>query len=187
MKKDRARFAILNEVLSYPTVRGKDWESDRYPSLGSLVCLSCVRGNKWYLSWVVEIRHRDRIGAEYLLESIEDGELCWWSNVHLFKFNPDAVAKNPEWRWTDKQFAFLDRWYRVCRKYDSYVVRPDETVFKEDGSVTLALYKRHDFEETKFHYEKIFPNWKKTTMKMMAEFYLAGCETCENQEPGESE
>lgn len=171
----RAKLSILNDVCSFPTIRNKDWkDADYNPPIGSLVALSCAPVTKWYLSWVLEVE-KLKYGNRYLLQSIEDGTLCWWENVGLFIYDPERVSQSPEWRWNDKQFEFQDRWKKVCRRNDAYIVLPGVTTFHDD-SVTLSLRERHGGfgKEIPFHHEHTFENWKKTTMKMMDKFYKEG-------------
>ena len=174
----RARISILTELLSFPIIRGKDWTDDRKPDPGSLVATSGAPETKWYLSWVVETELHEGGWHRYLLRSVEDGELSWWENVWLFRYSQERVQARPDWRWTDKQFDFRDRWHKVCYKqHDAYMVLPCRPTFHDNGSVTLSLRERHGGfrDHYKFHHERTFDSWRKTTMKMMSEFYLEGC------------
>lgn len=175
--KNRARISILSELLSFATIRNKDWEEDRLPPVGSLVAMSSAPTSKWYLSWVIEIDNREGY-PRYLLESIEDGVQCWWTNVGINKFNPQRIKERPEWRWTDKQFTLRDRWRRVLKEADAYIVLGGDFDFKTDGSLYISLRIRHNFDPS-FNYNKTFPDWKKVTIKMMSEFYDAGCKSRE--------
>jgi len=179
---ENAKLAILNEVLSFPTIRDKDWHEDRKPVPGSLVCMSCAPVSKWYLSWVVETKLHEHGFHEYLLESIEDQSLCWWNNVSINVYNPKRVREMPNWRWTDKQFSFVSKWNRVLKSEDAYNVLPAGTTFYEDSnSVTIALRERwgglrdHDV----FKYSETFDNWKKTTRQMLKDFYRRGVQAKE--------
>lgn len=170
---NRSRMCILNEILSYPMIGDKDWEDDRNPKKGEIVSLNSAPPSKWYLSFVEEVRVNS-LGNEYLLKSIEDGELCWWSNVGINVYRPKIGSYKEYWNWTDKQFAFNDRWKKVCFKWnDAWLFRPYDAKFLDNGAVKLSLYERHDFDH-KYKYEKVFDNWKKTTMKIMDEFYKGG-------------
>lgn len=171
--KTRAKLQILNEVLSFPTIRNKDWTSDfslyATPQIGDLVSMSSAPPTKWYLSWLVDYEEINN-WPRYLLESIEDGELCWWSNVGINFYNRDRVRESPQWRWTDAQFAFRDRWMRVGKKNDAYIVLPSGPMFSsEDNSVTLSIRIRFGFSDYSNH--RTWPNWKKVTIKMMDDYY----------------
>lgn len=171
MSRDRARISILSELLAFPTINGKYWDSDCFSSgaiLGDLVSLSAAPASKWYLSWVKEI---DKTQDRYLLESIEDGSLCWWSNVGLNVYNRDRVKERLSWMWNDKQYELNDRWLKVCSRNASYIVLPVTALFNKDGSVVLDVRIR--FVESSYKNPTKFENYKKLTMKKMEQFYLA--------------
>lgn len=112
-------------------------------------------------------------GNEYLLESIEDGALCWWGNVSVNPYNQETVNKFPQWRWTDEQFAFSERWQRACKRRDAYMVLPMLPVFHDDGSVTLGCRLRYEGlpgREWRPQPKK-FDNWKKLKVKDMLAYY----------------
>ena len=168
---NRARISILSEMLSFPTVHGKDWTTDTFssarPVAGDLVSMSSAPDSKWYLSWVVEIKNMSG-GSQYLLKSIEDGSLCWWSNVWINIYNRERVADRHSWKWNDAQFAFNDRWMKVARENDAYIVLPVYAVFNGD-EVTLNVRVRFGWSD--YHNPRTFPNWRKVTMKQMDEYY----------------
>jgi hypothetical protein len=174
--KYRAKLAILGRLLSFPTISPKDWEGGIFqkPKVGDLVALQSAPDSKWYVSWVVEIDFRDNGWNRWLLESIEDGHLCWWENVGFTIYKREELAKHPEWRWTDKQFELRDRWHRVFAKQDAYLTRPGIFAFNEDGSITLGVRERHNFGEDNFSHTKTFPEWKKVTIAHLTDFYIEG-------------
>jgi len=175
--KSRARWAILNEILSFPTVTVKYWNADwsLKPQVGDLVSMHSAPASKWYLSWLRDIdctKLNSWGGQNYLLESIEDESLGWWTNIGLKFYDRKEVSENPTWQWTDRQFQFNDRWFRVCEQYDTYMVRPSQVIFGENNTVTLSVQIRwhsHDYTNP-----KTFPNWKKVTKKYMEAYF----ETC---------
>lgn len=182
-KKERARILILNHIAQFSLARvmsdGSPFGGLRDMAFsftdaaqpGSLVALQAAPATKWYLSWLIERSWPEGWACEqYLLESIEDGERANWSNVSLLEYDRGQVNRHPEWRWTDAQHAFNDRWRRVCSKErDAYIVLPVQAIFGGDGSVTLGTRTRHSFDECRP--TRIFPNWRRVTKKMMLEFY----------------
>jgi len=181
MTFERAKIDILSSLLAFPTINQKDWETcyiDNAPIVGDLVSLCSAPPSKWYLSWVMEIEVADSsFCTRYLLKSIDDGSLCWWSNVAFNIYSRKKVLENQTWKWNDKQFAFKKRWMKVCYKQnDAYIVLPIHPIFGEDDTVTLGVRVRHQFN--KYTSKKTFPNWKKCTMKMMDKYY----KQCEKEE-----
>lgn len=167
--KYRAKIDILGEIMQFPSVN--KWVSsysDNDIRIGDLVAMNCVANTKYYLSWLREIDHNDG-WTKYLLESVEDGSMGWWSNVGISYYDRDIVANRPQWKWSDDQFIFSDRWNRVCRKNDAYIVLPRMAVFSEGGEVTLDVRIRFGLND--YHNPVTFDNWKKVTMKMMDEYY----------------
>lgn len=179
-KKEKARISILSRMLSFPTISGKDWSSDLGGSkaeIGDLVSLSSAPDSKWYLSWLCEIDPNNG-WTKYLLESVEDGSLCWWENVGLNIYSRERVANNPSWRWSDDQFAFNERWLRICyKKNGAYIVLPLQASFLPDGGLVLDVRIRWGTSD--YHNPRTFPNWKKVTLKTMDTYFkecIAGYE-----------
>ncbi len=171
--KNRARLKILSELLSFPTIRNKDWTSgdwgDSVAKCGDLVAMSAAQPSKWYLSWLRDVQEKDG-WTHYLLESVDDGELCWWHNIGLAFYNRERVAICQDWQWTDRQFAFRDRWFRVCKKHDAYIIRPVSPIFGDNFEVVLDVRVMHSMSP--FRRPMVFDDWRKVTKKMMSEFYL---------------
>ncbi len=170
--KNRARISILSEVLSFPTIQNKYWHrgdfSDDKARVGDLVSLSSAPASKWYLSWLRDYDYNNG-WPKYLLESIEDGELCWWENVSVNYYDRETIRNRLTWQWDDHQFAFNDRWNKVGRRNDAYTVLPCLPTFNDDGSVTLDVRVRWGFSD--YHKPQTFQNWKKVTMKQMDAYY----------------
>ena len=168
-KYNSARLEILNEVLSFPTIRGKDWLSDwdEKVQIGDLVSMSSAPASVWYLSWVEEIKAGDF--TQYLLRSIETNELCWWSNIGLNFYNRETVSQRPSWRWTDSQHKFANRWRKVLYENDAYIVRSGGVSF-DGNSVTIKTRIMHGLGDPPP--EKTFKNWRKTTIAMMEKYYI---------------
>lgn len=121
-----SRIKILNHVIQFCTIKcfgdnsfsmGMKCNSfhgtyldKQEPPIGSLCILQSAPTTKYYLGWLKEIKPADsRFSVQYLLESIEDGDLCWWSNVGIFHMPLETTNKYPEWHWTDKQWEFKER------------------------------------------------------------------------------
>ena len=189
--RNKARLSILNTMFSFPTIQVKNWETNTLHGtvirVGDLVCLACAPKTKWYLSWVREVVIKENTFCDrYLLESIDDGDCCWWENVHMEVWNRSEIK--PQWRWTDNQFSFNTKWLRFCHKtygFNSY--RPCQVVFDLHPSVRLQIRHKYDREKV---YSKCFPNWRKVTKKIMGEFYEEAVKKLgenENQEIQESQ
>ncbi len=172
----RARMQIMNELLSFCMIRSKDWKEDRKPIPGDLVSLDSAPATKWYVSWVVETELNKGDWHRYLLQSIEDYELCWWENVGIEVYNPQRVREMPSWRWTDRQFKFVDKWNRVAYKdNDAYIVLPGKIDF-DGNSVILDIRERYGAgHDNPFHYSETF-KWKKATKAELDAFYKRGCQ-----------
>jgi hypothetical protein len=204
--KTRSRILILSDIMSFATqtyfgpdcnprvnpewsfLPGNSLYSDRRISPGALVTIDSASPTPWYLSWLVETKQGG--GAfdsdRHLLESVETGELCWWSNVSLREYSPKRVAESPHWRWTDKQHEFNDRWLRVCHeKRDAYIVLPLRAVFGPDTLVTLGTRIRYNLGDPPA--SKTFPNWKKITSAMMLEYYDSAVKEHEARPPKQKE
>jgi hypothetical protein len=169
--KSRARLEILSELMSFPTINDKDWGYNcgcDTPQVGDLVAMQSAPPSKWYLSWLKELK-ADGGWQKYLLESIEDGELVWWENIGLTVYSREKVASRPHWKWDDSQFKFNSRWMKVCRDNDAYIVLPCQSVFNDDGSVTLDVRIR--FRLDNYRNPCSFSNWRKLTIKQMDAYF----------------
>jgi hypothetical protein len=158
-------------MMAFPTINQKDWDTsgfDKDVKVGDLVSLCSAPASKWYVSWVREIETENG-WTRYLLESIDDGTLCWWSNVGLNIYSRERVKERPTWQWDDKQFAFNDRWHKVGKRNNAHIVLPCQSKFNDDGSVELDVRIRYGWDE--YHNPRIFPNWQKLLMKDMDIYY----------------
>jgi hypothetical protein len=180
--KNRSRILILSYIASLSLQRrigGQPYSGlataafhDGPAQPGDLVALVSAPASKWYLGWLISKQWPDGHACEeYTIESIEDGELCNWSNVSLVYYDRETIREAPQWRWTDAQHEFKDRWWNVSYKEkDAYIYLPVQPLFDGDW-VELSVRVRHSFSKTVIR--KSFPNWKKVTKKMMGEFYDA--------------
>ena len=167
----RACIEILSQLLAFPTISDKDWGYNcgcEDPQVGDLVSLQSAPPSEWFLSWLLEISENNGY-EKYLLESVQTGEQCWWSNVGLTVYNRKKVAERPRWKWNDAQFSFNDRWNKVCLKNYSYMVLPRLPMFHGDYSVTPNVRTR--FNMSSYENPKTFRDWRKVTMKQMDEYF----------------
>ena len=177
--KHRSRQEILHYVLSFcVSSRYEPGEGHlgRHPGteafnafgevqVGDLVIIKGAGPSKWTIGWLVEIDWNNAPGEEcYIIESLEDGTECSWGNVGLEYFPRDKLR--PEWRWTDRQWAFKRRWWDVCYlDKGAYINRPVMPVFGEGFSVTLGT--RTMFGEDNILPVRTFADWRKVTRAMM--------------------
>lgn len=196
-RKDRSRILIMHNLVEFSLQR---WIGDHpYPGSkdmsfhgtsfggadaipGDLVALQSAPPGKWYLGWLIETKRPEGYACDvHTIESIEDGAFCDWSNVGLLYYDRKMVKDHPEWRWTDAQHEFKDRWWRACYKTrDAYIHLPIHPAFDGD-SVELGVRVRFSFSSTVIR--KTFPNWRKTTIKMMLEFYDAASAELKAEKP----
>lgn len=189
--KNIARLEILNFIVSTCTVKcfgensfsmgNKDrsfhgtYLNEQRPPIGSLVILNAAPYTKYYLGWLRDIKQDDsRYSVQYLIESIEDGDTCWWNNVSIFYLPLEVTQNNFHWQWTDRQFEFKERWFNACnKKRDAYITLPCFPIFLEDGGVILQTRTRFGLNDKKKNPSRQFKNWKKVTIKEMLDFYDA--------------
>lgn len=180
-QKHRARLEIINHIIGFSTStlygdnkHGHSAMSDycfRHVSdvyavpVGSLIMLTSAPTSKWYLSWLVEVK-KEHFGPNFLLESIEDGSLCWWSNVGIKMYPTETLEEHPNWRWTDKQFKLNNQWMRAARK-NSYVLVPNWLRFDGD-KVTMSLRTRFSIDG--FTSERTIQNSRKLLVRDMVAF-----------------
>ncbi len=192
MKKERARILIVSHMAQFsllrqfgdhvysglPDMRWRD-AADK-PVIGSLVAPQSCSPSKWYLSWLVDYKPGD--WPEYGLESIEDGEVANWSNIGLIAYDSSTVASHPEWRWTDEQHAFKDRWNRACyKKRDAYIYLPTFPKFDQPGDgVTIGVRVRFGLDDRVL--TQHFDNWRNVRIKDMLEFYDRSSEQLQKKE-----
>ncbi|MFH6944586.1 hypothetical protein [Flavobacterium sp. FlaQc-50] len=183
--RNQARIEILNFIIQFCTVKcfgpnsfsfGEEKTSfhgshfnKQDPPIGSLCMLQSAPTSVYYLGWLRDIKASEsRFSTQFLIESIEDGTRCWWSNVGIWHLPLEQTDKFPEWQWTDKQFAFKKKWHNCFKRRSAYGLRSLNPVFNEDGSVTLMIRKMWSNDIFK---EKTFESWKKVLSKQLLEFY----------------
>jgi hypothetical protein len=189
----RARIEMLNYLLNFSTAKyfgpkteGYEWTfnsvecswrggvSDEQAPIGSLCMLSSAPFTKFYLCWLIDFKD-EGYGGSYLMQSVEDHSLCWWSNVGVYFFPPEKSKHFPQWKWSDRQFEFYDRWLRAAKRVDDYWTKTLLPDFHDDGSVTLGT-REHIFRtaidgEGGYLPKKTFPDWRKVKFGEMVEFF----------------
>lgn len=178
--RHRARQLIMHDILSFYITR--DWEPDKEyggtsPALkgfvpseagghhaqpGDLVILESAGPSKWSIGWLRAIEEGNRYNRRYLIESLEDGELCWWSNVGI-SFMPRRDLRE-RYHWTDRQFALQKRWHRIVTKHSG--MRPLDCTFK-GNEVTLRMRVRWPSDEERQGLSRTFSDYRKVTLAMM--------------------
>jgi hypothetical protein len=182
-RKDRSRLDIMHYILSfcishasggdkriYGGIEGfiSSWDDETPAQPGDLVIIKSAPVSKWTIGWLEEIDTSNPNCRRYAIESLEDGQICWWHNIGIEYFPRDKL--HPSWRWTDKQWEFQDRWNRVCfKERDAYINLPIPPVFGEDFSVTLGTRTRFGFDDIRP--TRTFPDWRKVTKAIMAQCY----------------
>jgi hypothetical protein len=180
--RNRARTLIMSDILSFYITR--NWEPDaeygkNSPSLngftpagydstrdavvGDLVILESAMPSKWQIGWLREIEDGNRYSRRYLIESLEDGSLCWWTNVGLSFMPPRQVRER--YKWTDRQFDFQKRWNRVVNKH-SAMRTMDSTFSGNEVTVRMSVRWALTDDERK-GYSRTFSDYRKVTIAIM--------------------
>ena len=181
-KLSRSRMLIMNHIAQFslgrlhssgvpwPPMRDMAFAPSDSPPNGALVALQAAPPSKWYLSWVVDQSWpAGHAGPSWGLSSIEDGEVCNWSNVSFLVYDPAQVSSHPEWRWTDEQHEFNVRWTKMRDQENGYMRPPKYAVFSPDSwTVYLSIRLRYDHENKK-EFGAYFDDWRKMTDEMMIE------------------
>ena len=137
---------------------------------GDLILLSGTNQKAWALCWLRRIS-TEQPENRYLCESIETGEVCWWSNVGIEYLDRDVIARHPQWKWTDRQHVFNERWLDVCGESASErELKPLAPVFNSDHGVTLVLQSAGSWREEKR--EREFPDYRRVTKIEMRAFFM---------------
>lgn len=183
MTRARSRLLILSHVAQFGLVRatgdGHTWGSSTTNfreggQVGDLVAIQCASPSKWYLSWVYSIQRPEGWGCDqYTLESIEDGELCNWTNIGLIHLNREEFLSHPEWKWSDEQHEFKDKWFKAAyKRCDAYLHLPLHPVF-DGGSCSVDLGLRARFGLCDPSRSIKVDNFKKATLKSLVAIYQA--------------
>lgn len=138
------------------------------PKEGDLVQLSAAPYSKWQLSWYHE---SDTEHDQHLLESVQDGSFCNWANVGFNIFTRETVNNNPQWRWTNKQFEFWDKWNKALKAEDAHIYPSNGVSFSKDLSTAIvSIRMRYGLSAKTVELE--LTNWNKITIKALRQNYL---------------
>lgn len=178
--RTRARLEILNYIMNFSTMvyygddsyrRSKECAFRSHilstgPEVGSLCVLTSAPNTKWYLSWLKEIQPASF--PTYVMESIEDGQLCNWTNVGFLSMPLELTDKFPQWKWVDEQFEFRERVNKAFRRADCHLAIPINPAFLPDGSVVVTTRERWMISDKSA--SKTFSNYKKVRLKDLVDF-----------------
>lgn len=131
------------------------------PPIGSLCRLMAAPSTKFYLSW-----YRGKKDGEFYLQSIEDHTVCRWSNVGLQYLPLQLTEGKPQFNYSDRQFKFQDRWEKIVKEQNYWMV-PMWSEFSDDTTeVTITI--RWKFKDTRIG--RTFPSWEVLTDEEMKAF-----------------
>lgn len=183
---DKAYNKLVDYLLQFSMSRVRSGELDKpYPAthgglegfgyefddvqIDDLVLVSAMQVPDFRLSWVLQTRNAGG-GNEYLLRSAKTGEEIWWSNVGLAVFHRATRIKHADWRWTNEQVNFSDRWFQAASDCDEYMVRPMMPEFGAgtDELVTIKTRARHNF--TDYKAQRTFA-WKLVNDQDLRDYY----------------
>lgn len=181
----KARQRIMSDILQFyithqwpddnnrcsPAINGfipLTYNATRRPQAGDLVILTDVMPSKWNIGWLRQVEQEPC--RRYLIESLEDQSLCWWSNVGISVMPPENVRER--FRWSDKQYDFQSRLAKVFRRGSYHTLRLQDTAFDGDDAVIIT-HERWSFAREE--HDKPAPfirrikDWRKFTMPKMKE------------------
>lgn len=159
-----------NFPISHGALSGFIAESADDPVIvGDLVRVTCGHVQQWRFSWVREIKQHPH-GNEYLLQSAETGDLCWWSNVSIDYFLRKDLAERTNWTWDDEQYEFWDKWLKAAKLEGEYLIRPCAPSFDGEGNATISVRTRWGLDSVSP--SRFVVNYRKTTIKSLRALYL---------------
>lgn len=135
--------------------------------IGDLVIMDALKGSEWHFSWVMNtLESNDNRGTVHTLRSVETGRENDFHWVALSYLDRAAIALFPEFRWTDRQIAFGERWRDVCsQEFDPHRIEASDVDFFEDGRVVLGI--RSVSRGNHFSQSITLKNWQKVTRREM--------------------
>lgn len=131
------------------------------PPIGALCRLIAAPSTKYYLSWYL-----GKKDGEFYMQSIEDHTVCRWSNVGVQYIPLKLTEGCPQFKYSDKQFKFHDRWEKIVREQNYWMVPMWSEFNDETGEVTITI--RWKFKDTRIG--RKFPSWETLTDEEMKVF-----------------
>lgn len=132
-----------------------------------LVVVTAMSDPEFRLSWIKELIRHPSGEVEFLFQSAKTGKEQWWTNVGTYVMRREMVSEHPEWRWNNAQWGVQERWAKLQRAKDEYVIR-------------TALFSIHDtyaVVRTRTRYSMDTVNvvrsfdWVNTTDEQLEEIY----------------
>lgn len=116
---------VIQRML--PTLVLYGWEcrvSQDDPKPGDLVMMTAAPMSEWHLSIFRERGEGNEFTRENILESLKTGRLGRWHNVGFHVMNMEKLGLGDQWKWTDEQFDFQDKFRKVCKRGDYHMALP---------------------------------------------------------------
>lgn len=134
---------------------------EQEPPVGALCRIVSTSSTKFYLSWYL-----GKKDGGFYMQSIEDHTVCRFVNVGIQYIPPKIIEGCYQFKYSDKQFKFHDRWDKIVRKQRSWVIPMWSKFDNETGEVIIAI--RWEFKDTMI--ERKFPSWETLTDEEMEDF-----------------
>ncbi|MDR5839374.1 hypothetical protein [Caballeronia sp. LZ034LL] len=147
------------------------------PSLlhaGDLLLISGHRNPLWRMAWLKRVKLGE-CGPEYIVQSTQgEGEVTCMHNVSVSFFHRPTLAQHPEWRWTNEQHWFMDRWLEAVMQHrDTRLIAPMMPVFFGDS---VCLKARGRFGISDFRPEKTINDFREMTQDSILSCYDELCQ-----------
>ncbi len=156
------RYAVaINRLLPALLLDGRKCrKSVDKPVPGDIVMLSCAPPSEWDLSIYRECEANDY----HLVESLQTGVVGRWSNVGFHVLDLEKIGFPQSIEWSDEQFAFSDKFRKVCKRADFYMAIP--FIDRFDGDTAHIIFRtRYSLDD------KLTPvdivGWQKITQKAL--------------------
>lgn len=160
MAELRRYNGALSRVLTSLLLYGWQCKASGAPAPGDYVLLQCAPPSDWDFSI-----YRENQGNDFhMLESMKTGQLCRWSNVGFHVLDKEKVGFTRETEWADEQFAFRDKFVKVCKRAGYYREVPFIDEF--NGETVIIGFR------TRFHMDDVVERvtvegWRKVTLKRL--------------------
>lgn len=179
--KNIARLRILNFITNHSLVKSSENfvggiepvfnakylfkslslfdHKEEYP-IGCIVTPDFViQDHKWYLGWLLEVKEINGSSPEYLIESVEDGSICRFSNCGLSYMPYSKDVDN--WRWEDTQFIFENKVRKAINKIALFSYKYAGLEF-DNKDCTIKI---REYFSDKIVFTVKIGNWKTSSMK----------------------